>query len=289
MNACYPFDRPWSLPDAVTLACQLEASAPKAGNVHPAASFVDMAFPHFLASSLAIRAAFENIHRESVGQVVLTAVQATQKCVGRNTNLGTVLLLAPMAKAFASSSPLTRQSVQKAIDNLTSLDCQLVYEAILCARPGGLGKSAQDDVHDPPPVSLVTAMARVADQDAVARQYVNGYADVFNCLIPWFEEALASGSDVADAICRLQIRWLANHFDGLILRKLDSQIALEVSRLAQTAWSEAVNSKTRITELQSYRRLDTFLRADGHRRNPGTTADLIAAALLGKLLMYRAD
>jgi triphosphoribosyl-dephospho-CoA synthase len=291
-----PFDRRWPLADAVQLACLYEATAPKAGNVHPNASFEDMHFGHFAASAIAIRGAFDLAAPEyssrpaSVGEIVLAASKMTFEQVGRNTNLGTLLLFAPIAVAEQASHVATandlRSQICQVLNSLSADDSRCVYEAIRIAKPGGLGSREQDDVATTPPQDLVAAMRQVADMDAVARQYTNGFADVFDSLLPWFDEERGmAGGDALEAICRLQIRWLAQQPDGLIVRKVGSTVAQDVQFRAQQVLERMREHEGKLVELDEAREFDRFLRSDAHRLNPGTTADLIAATLLVSLLV----
>lgn len=293
----FPFDRQWTLGAAAEMACLLEASAAKIGNVHPSASFSDMHFSHFLASGVASGPVFAQSASQSVGGLVLAGVRATRAQVGRNTNLGTLLLFAPLAKAYAvrttdvSHPPNTRLStadwrtdVHRVLERLTPEDSAEVYQAICAAQPNGLGTSDEHDVTGPPPDDLRVAMAVVADIDAVARQYVNSFKDVFARLVPWLCQELQHSGEALEAICRLQLRWLAHEPDGLIVRKAGRQVAQQVQRRAQDILHVCLQSDSPVSQQPSVQELDLFLRADGHRRNPGTTADLIAAALLVALL-----
>jgi len=285
MNAApfsYPFDRQWSITAAAQLACVLEATAPKVGNVHPGAAFADMKYGDFLKSASAIGPVFAKVSGLSVGELVLEGVVATRANVGINTNLGTLLLLAPLAKAWTLRTSLAdlHAAIQVVLSGLTHNDSKAIYEAIRIAKPGGLGESSQHDVHAEAPVDLLVAMRHAAATDAVAAQYANGFADLFERLVPWFDEAQSPGVDVFEATCLVQVRWLAEECDGLIFRKCGPQIATEVQSLARrVVEAEEVDCRrARMCEL------DDYLRSDGHRRNPGTTADLIAATLFVKLL-----
>lgn len=293
----FPFDRQWTLGTAVEMACLLEASAAKIGNVHPTASFSDMHFSHFLASAVASGPVFAQAASQSVGSLVLAGVRATRTQVGRNTNLGTLLLFAPLAKAYAlrtsdtGDQPNTRLStdqwrtdVQRVLGQLAPEDSAQVYQAICEAQPNGLGISDEHDVAGTPPDDLRAAMAVVADIDAVARQYVNGFEDIFVRLVPWLYEEVQRAEETLEAICRLQLRWLAYEPDGLIVRKAGRQVAQQVQQRAQAILAAGLQTDSPVSQQPSVRELDLFLRADGHRRNPGTTADLIAAALLVALL-----
>ncbi|MEO8268724.1 MAG: triphosphoribosyl-dephospho-CoA synthase [Aureliella sp.] len=293
----FPFDRVWSIGQAIELACLLEASAAKVGNVHPGASFSDMHFSHFLASAVAIGPTFAVAEQQSVGQMVLDAVRATTSCVGRNTNLGTLLLFAPLAMAhkldiakrqLATIAQLTcsdlRASLENVLEQLTPEDCHNVYSAICIAAPGGLGTRDQDDVTGQAPDDLRAAMAAVADIDGVARQYVNNFEDIFTRIVPWLRQELTATVEPLEAVCRVQLRWLAHEVDGLIVRKAGMRVASEVQQRAQSIAEECLSNPAPLARQRGVRDFDRFLRTDGHRLNPGTTADLIAAAMLAMLL-----
>lgn len=301
----FPFDRPWSFAEAAQIACLLEASAPKAGNVHPTASFADMTFAHFVGSAAALgqtMSAWEcqPQQSQSVGKSILEMVKANERRVGRNTNLGTLLLFGPVVRGcstLVASSPTTthltpeilRTAIREVLAHLTPDDSADVYQAINLAAPGGMGKREQDDLVDTPPPDLLSAMAQVADWDAVARQFTNGYADVFEVLLPWLHEELSGASEPVEAICRLQIRWLAEEPDGLIRRKAGVELAEQVQTMAgrvERQLREAVDIS--VLQFEPYRNLDEFLRSQGNRLNPGTTADLIATTLFVQLLSAEA-
>lgn len=285
MRAMFPFGRQWPLPVAANLACCLEASAPKAGNVHPGQSFSDMNFSHFLASAGVLQDCFADLHSRSVGNLVLSAAQATQRLVGCNTNLGTILLFVPLLRAAAQYPTLSLpQAASRVLSSLTAQDSLDVYAAIRIAQPGGLGKQSENDIADSAPADLLLAMKQAADRDAVARQFATGFEDVFRRMRPKFDSYLFRGCELDDAICRLQVDWLASEDDGLIVRKCGVELAKQVRTRAAAVRDEADSWPEAIARLDSYLALDEFLRADGHRRNPGTTADLIAATLLTKLL-----
>ena len=84
---------------AAQLACLLEASAPKPGNVPPGRSFAVARYEDFLASAAAIGAPIGGAATRPLGVTVRLAVEATARWTPSNTNLGIVLLLAPLARA----------------------------------------------------------------------------------------------------------------------------------------------------------------------------------------------
>lgn len=264
-----------SIGQSATLACLLEVTVPKPGNVHRGADFEDVSFADFVASAVAIGPAMEAAAERRLGETVLDAVRATRRLVATNTNLGTVLLLAPLAAvprgvSFADGLPDVLQS-------LDADDARLTYQAINEAKPSGLGRIDSMDVTDDPPTDLLAAMQAAADRDLIARQYTNNFREVLDGARPWIQQSLASGWNLADAVIHAHLRLMSEHPDSLIARKCGPEIATESARRAGHVLDSGGPGD------ENYQRalgdLDFWLRSDGHRRNPGTTADLIAAGL----------
>jgi triphosphoribosyl-dephospho-CoA synthase len=206
----------------------------------------------------------------------LHAVEDTIDYVGQNTNLGICLLAAPLL-AVKRSYPLTRETLHRVLDQLTRDDAECVYNAIRLASPGGLGKSPEQDVMQEPTVTLLEAMKLAADRDMIARQYANGFADIFDFGMPAFLAGLERFGCVEGAIIHSQLRWLAEFPDSLIARKNGPVVAADVQRRAQD-----VLQLGGIATPEGRRAgvvLDKHLRSDGNKLNPGTTADLITACL----------
>ncbi len=295
-TAVYPLDRTWELHDAIALACTLEATAPKAGNVHPSAPFGDMHFAHFAASAAVLARVLSHRPPASVGRAVREAVDALSDRVGVNTSLGTILLMAPIAIAWNAAGrggeAELRRAVSGTLQQLTPSDASCVYEAIRSVSPGGLGRSNEDDVHGPPPDDLVAAMARAAPWDAVARQFATGMADIFDVWLPVLADAARATTDALAAVCWLQIHMLADQPDGLIHRKCGASTAMEIQRQARTVrdvWygpgASPPGCVSDVLACPSFRALDASLRTPENRKNPGTTADMIATTLLIRLLV----
>jgi triphosphoribosyl-dephospho-CoA synthase len=277
-----PLTSPLSIGQCATLACLLEATAPKVGNVHRGADFENLTFTDFVVSAVAIGPAMEAcsnpLQRVSVGATILEAIRATRQLVGTNTNLGMVLLIAPLA-AVPRDEPLA-SGIGKVLRGLTPEDSRLVYEAIRFAQPGGMGKVKEMDVAAEAPNDLLAAMAAAAEQDLVAQQYVTDFDLVLSKIAPWLSEA-ASRWSLMDAIIHTHLRLLSEYPDSLIARKCGLETALEVSNYAAAVL--AAGSPGEDSYYEAAADLDFFLRSDGHRRNPGTTADLIAAGLFALL------
>jgi triphosphoribosyl-dephospho-CoA synthase len=271
---------PLSVGQCATLACLLEATAPKVGNVHRGADFDDLTFCDFAVSGVAIAQAMEAAAERGVGRTVLNAIAATRGVVDTNTNLGIVLLLAPLA-AVPRDQPLTMASVKGVLTGLTPDDCRLVYEAIRLAQPGGLGKTAEMDVRNDPPQCLLDAMRAAADRDLVARQYAEDFALVLGETLPSLVAGRQRGWSLTDAIIHTHLQLLAQSADSLIVRKVGAEFANQVSAIArQVLEAGSPGDEAYFAAVADF---DFWLRADGNRRNPGTTADLLAAALFAGL------
>jgi len=177
---------------AVQLACLLEASASKPGNVTPGRRFRDMSYEDFLASAAAIGPAFTRAGERGLGATILEAIQATRRWTRGNTNLGIILLAAPLARAAAVGGPL-HEGVRRELEASTVEDAVLAYEAIRLASPGGLGSAAEADVRDRPTVTLRHAMQLSAHRDSIAQEWASGFDITFGCGVPALRAALAAG------------------------------------------------------------------------------------------------
>jgi triphosphoribosyl-dephospho-CoA synthase len=257
------------------LACVWEVTARKPGNVHRFCDFQDVSYLDFVASAAAIAAPFGQAKKATVGSLVLDAVKCTRRVVATNTNLGIVLLLAPLA--IAPTATNLRHGVEQVLTSLSVDDAVRVYEAIRLAAPSGLGRVKAEDVAEQPSMSLREVMRLAEDRDLIAGQYANGFRAVFDDGLPALRYGLEQNGTLEDAIVGCHLHVLAKHPDSLIARKCGKELAEEASRRAaqviDAGWPQTVASRTAIAAF------DSWLRADGHHRNPGTTADLVAASL----------
>jgi triphosphoribosyl-dephospho-CoA synthase len=257
------------------LACILEVMAPKPGNVHRLRDLPGLYFIDFLASALVIGEPLDRAKIDGVGVTVERAIEATRQVVGTNTNLGMVLLLGPLAAVPAETD--LREGVRAVLDLTTIDDSRAVYRAIRQARPGGMGTAPDQDVASDPTLPLKQVMALAADRDLVARQYANGFYEVFNDALPALEEALAAGRSIHTAVVAAYLTVLSRHPDSLIVRKVGMQQAKAVSQKAADVIAAGWPDRPDACALCDA--FDDWLRDPVRRLNPGTTADLITAAL----------
>jgi triphosphoribosyl-dephospho-CoA synthase len=270
----------FSIGQCATLACILEATAPKVGNVHRGADFADLTLHDFLVSAVAIAPAIEAAAENGVGQAVLAAIRATRTVVATNTNLGIVLLLAPLATVPAGQA-LSTQSLHKYLHSLTAADAAAVYEAIHLAQPGGMGKVKEMDVAADPPPDLLAAMRAAEGRDLIAQQYATDFSLVLDEVVPQLVAGRTRGWSLTDTIIHTHLTLLARHPDSLVARKCGMEVAKQASALASQVLS--VGEPPDEAYYEAVADFDFWLRSDGHRRNPGTTADLIAAGLFAAL------
>jgi triphosphoribosyl-dephospho-CoA synthase len=256
----------------------LEVAAPKPGNITPAHEFADTTYVDMVRSALALGRAFtyEQGRRRAVGELIADGVRATSAVARANTNLGIVLLFAPLVRAEATRTEdeTLRAATERTLAALSVDDAAAAFAAIAAARPGGLGEAPEHDVRAPARVSLRTAMAVAAHRDSVASEYATGFAIVFDTGLALLVEALDEGRSTLEAIVAVHVGLLASQPDTLVARKAGMEAARAVAAAARE-----VRAGARTLEA-----FDASLRGDGNRLNPGTTADLVAATLLAALL-----
>jgi triphosphoribosyl-dephospho-CoA synthase len=277
-------------------ACRLEVEAEKAGNVTPVAAFPEMTFEDFLASAGAVGPVIGGAGRRRVGETILFAVEATRAVTRANTNLGTILLLSPLARAAALAGPARagsderfggrraalQESLSGVLAELDVADAELTFRAIRLAGPGGMGSVEAQDVAGSPTVTLLEAMGLAAGRDAVAREYVTGFELTFRTSLGLLEAALAAGLDPRAAAAELALELLRRVPDTLIERKFGEAPAADAS--ARAAAVLAAGPRGSSERERAARRFDAWLRDPARGWNPGTTADLVAAALFVWLL-----
>jgi len=280
---------------AAQIACLLEVSAPKPGNVSPGRHFVDLRYEDFLVSAVAIGEPLAGAGTRPLGATIRLAIEATARWTGSNTNLGIVLLLAPLAKAALNLNdprpPFDfRKAVARVLDDTDVQDARDVYAAIRLASPGGLGHAESQDVATAPTVSLLETMRLAAHRDGVAREYATAFETTFGIGVPVLEQARRDGLPWDDAVVETFLKVLAHAPDTHIARRGGDAVAKAASDQAQRALEaggvRSAAGRDAINEME--RTLRTFPgSAKPNVGNPGTSADLTAAAIFVVLLGER--
>lgn len=266
---------PLSIGICAQAACILDVVTLKPGNVSLACSFADMSAMDFLLSAAAIAPILERAPHRRVGETILDCVRATRRVTNVNTNLGIILLLAPLSSVPPGAD--LRDELLRTLMRLDLADASAAYKAIRLAKPGGLGSVPQQDVASEPTVTLREAMALAADRDLVARQYVNNFEQVFEGVEILRDAKNRPGAELSVAVVRLYLTLLAKYPDSLIARKDGPEAAEEVSKRARQVLESPASQGF---DPERADQLHAWLRGNGGQaKNPGTTADLVTACL----------
>jgi triphosphoribosyl-dephospho-CoA synthase len=271
--------------DAFLRACTLDVFVRKPGNVCRDAPGHGMQAAQFLDSA---RVAADALCRAgaSVGQRIEDAVVATRAAVGCNTNLGIVLLCAPIAHAAEQPYADLRDAIARTLASLTVEDAAAAYRAIARANPGGLGHARSQDVHAVPTVDLRAAMALAAGRDRIARQYRDGFAELFDLAMPGLPSGFSlpalgpegrPDTGTAAAVQGLYLLLLSTQPDSHIVRKQGEAVAQNVMAVAQD-WHRRGPGAGGFDADPAFIAWDLDLKH--HGINPGTTADLTVATLM---------
>jgi triphosphoribosyl-dephospho-CoA synthase len=269
--------------DAYLCACELELRAYKPGNVSLHSAGHDMTVEDFRRSAT-VSAPYLSHPESGLGETIFRAIEATHRAVGCNTNLGIVLLCAPLMQAFLSPDrePTLHETLRKILQKTTVIDADWVYRAIRLAQPAGLGKATEEDVRGIPQVTLLNAMRLAAARDSVARQYSDSFGDVFDIAVPLYHDKLSLWDDEEWAALAVFLGLLIRYPDSHVERKFGAACARQVTqRMVETeALLSACTSPQNI--LGHLREADREFKSRGI--NPGTTADLTVATILAAKL-----
>ena len=264
-------------------ACLAELDALKPGNVHRHADGHGMAVADFERSAAAAAPAM-GAPGLTVGERIEAAIEATRAVVGHNTNLGIVLLAAPLAQAaLMSAGAGLRPALTEVLASLTVEDARAAYRAIRRAEPGGLGNTPEHDVAAEPDVTLLEAMRAAEAHDRIAWNYANGFVDIFDLGLRWRDGGTARWGDVPWVTTFVYLGFLAHIPDTLIERKFGSHAAGEVldeARPIEAGLSQTQKPQEMAGPLAAF---DISLKERGF--NPGTSADLTVATLFASALM----
>jgi triphosphoribosyl-dephospho-CoA synthase len=263
-------------------ACMAELSAIKPGNVHMFADGHGMVVQDFIKSADASTQAIAKPNI-SVGERILSAVKATWDAVGCNTNLGIILLAAPMIQAAYSKDAFSQKTLQESLGNLTLDDAVKAYEAISLAMPAGLGEVQKHDVSQTPQITLLEAMQAAAEWDFISQQYANGYQEIFNLGVATYKHYFAKWERPAWAVSATYLAFLAEFEDSHIFRKYGKEIAQTIQQEAKTHFQSFTSQENPKLYQSTLLAWDADLKKRGI--NPGTSADLTVATILANSLL----
>jgi triphosphoribosyl-dephospho-CoA synthase len=267
-------------------ACALDVQVRKPGNVSIASAGHGMRAGQFLASAAAAVGPIGAVGA-AVGERIEGAVRASRRAARCNTNLGIVLLCAPLLAAFERSERATsadglRHALEAVLQSLDVADASSAYRGIALARPGGLGRASEQDVLGQPTVGLRDAMKLASHRDRIAWQYEQAYPDVFELGLPAFLAARRAGGDSGPAMQATFLEFVAAWPDSHIVRKHGGAVAQSVIRQA-LPWRDRARRGELLDQDPAFARWDEALKA--RAVNPGTSADLCVAVALAAALV----
>lgn len=259
---------------AFELACTLDVTVRKPGNVSLYSPGHGMTAQQFLDSAGAARDAI-TLDGASVGERIEVGVWATQAVAGCNTNLGILLLAAPIAMAAEVGTDL-RLALGAVFAALTRDDAERAFRAITVANPGGLGTSPEADVRDPAQLTLQQAMGIAAHRDRIAKQYAEGGAELFDVgLAAWHRHG--NWHDPVQGVQAVYLAWLASGPDSHIVRRQGAIVAQAVTAQAE-GWARRAEAGELLDRHPGFVAWDDALKSGG--LNPGSSADLTVATLM---------
>ena len=264
------------LRDNYERACRQEIEALKPGNVHVFADGHRMTVSQFSDSAAASSGPLTD-PALPLGKRILSAVRATRPAVGINTNLGILLLAAPLLSAAESRTGL-RGAVSRVLRNIDMDDTTDVFSAIAHAQPGGLGQPDENDVRELPKIGLLDAMGQAAGRDMIARQYATDFAAVFDVGLTALDAAVARGENGMWPAIFGYFAFLTAFPDSHIGRKQGLATAVAVQSEARRILAALHTQRSETARRETLTGFDQRLKAEGV--NPGTSADLTVAALL---------
>jgi triphosphoribosyl-dephospho-CoA synthase len=314
-------DIAWTLASIGQLSILLEASSPKPGNVNRQVGFSDTDYRHFLASASVmarglylsakrgISLADEEIQASDVQLGALIYQSASDTFTGinrRNTILGTILLYIPLIVSCAAvakrdgkfSISGLAEWLKVIVDNTSVDDTVNLYKAFHLARSTSPKHNesaswteahSRYDINNPEvfenivedKLTLKDLFLLSSEVDEISNEWANQFNLTLTKVFPYLDGITDSLEDLEEGIVQTFIWLLSLRPDGLITKKTGEQQAEEVRSLAEkimTAWDQKAGPMEIMVQL------DCELRKEGNLLNPGTTADLISASILCKLV-----
>ena len=216
----------------------------------------------------------------SVGERVLEGVRVTMSGVGCNTNLGMLMLFAPLVKAAELGMASLQSNLGVVLRELDVKDTSCIFKAIHHANPGGLGESEKYDVNKKldAGTTIQKAMAEAKNRDLIAKQYVTGFIDILSLGFICIEDFAVRWNSVEWAAVACYIGFMAEFPDSHIRRKFGLEVAEKIKIKAVPIAKAFQKNDSPEDGAEMLKKFDRELKNKG--ANPGTSADLTAASLL---------
>jgi triphosphoribosyl-dephospho-CoA synthase len=192
--------------------------------------------------------------------------------------------MSPIDKNYLFDFSVLRKNIDLAVRSTTAWDSVHLYEAVDIASPSGLNEAPDLDVTDPRSkerlirenVTLLEVFKIASAYDDICSEWVNNYPVTFDLAYPYLIEQLKS-KPLNTAVVHTFLKILSEHPDTFIARKVGKEEARLVSSDAKAVLElGGLETEEGRKGLQQF---DKKLRLSKNKLNPGTTADLTAAAL----------
>ncbi|MEF8778474.1 MAG: triphosphoribosyl-dephospho-CoA synthase [Natronomonas sp.] len=258
------------------LALLLEVSGtPKPGNVDRYREYDDLRFEQFMAGAVGalsgLRMAADGT---SIGTAFERAIGGMSQQSGGNTQFGALVMLAPLVRA-AAMGRLTPDGATAVVEETTVEDACDFYRAFdhvdvaVEDPPEGIddldvrrGSGAVEAIRERS-LTLSDIMELSAERDGVAAEWVSGFERSFEAAT-WL---CSDDGPIYRRAARVFLRLLAAEPDTFVVTRNGEATAREATRRARAALEGTEDPEALAKE---------FVERD---INPGTTADLTAAAL----------
>ena len=272
---------PQQLSEFYQHACEVELQAFKPGNVSVYADGHDMTVADFRLSAKVSAVPLCNPDY-SLGEKIFYAVEATREAVACNTNLGIILLCAPLIQAISvmvmHSDQTLKQALHQVLTTTTVDDADWVFKAITLASPGGLGVSDDQDVKEQPSVNLTEAMRLASARDRIALQYITNYEDIFDFAVLLYYNGMSKWGNKGWAVVSVYAGLLSRFPDSHIERKYGDQYSEMVAGKMFQLSNELSRTESPEHIMPLLYSMDRELKSKGV--NPGTMADMTVATVL---------
>lgn len=271
-------NNPSTLEKLYRQACEVELQAFKPGNVSVYSEGHDMTVEDFRRSAEVSALPLCDVNY-SLGEKIFYATKATRDAVGCNTNLGIILLCAPLIQAVQTFPDWKlRVALAEVLKNTTIDDANWTFKAISLASPGGLGEVENQDVNQNATVTLQAAMRLSSSKDRIALQYISDYKDIFDLGVFSYTCAFNRWGERSWAAVAVYANLLSQFPDSHIERKFGSRYSARVATMMRELSDklQVINDPEQVKPLLY--QMDAELKS--HGLNPGTTADLTVATVL---------
>jgi triphosphoribosyl-dephospho-CoA synthase len=265
------------------LALLLEvAGTPKPGNVDRHRDYADLRFEHFLAGAVgSLRGLDSAADGGPIGPAFERAVEGMSHQSGGNTQFGALLMVTPLVRA-AADGRLDPDGAAAVVEATTVEDACAFYRAFehvdvavddppeeMASLDVRRGADAVDDLRARG-LTLYDVMDLSADRDGVAAEWTTGFERSFEAA-SWLRD---DDGPMYRRASRTFLRLLADEEDTFVVTRNGPDVAAEATRRARAILDDE-DDPERIAE-RAESLAEEFVERDV---NPGTTADLTAAAL----------